>query len=275
MNSSFEYKEIDGIKCYSPKLATEYNDYPSSGFDVTFEVESKSFWVRSRARIICKYLEKLLKNSKSKFLEIGCGTGYNLSELSKNNNFNLTGSEVYLNGLKYAKSKLPQLNFIQLDATHIPFHDEFDIIGSFDVLEHIEEDQKAISGIYQALNKTGYFILTVPQYMFLWSRLDEMVNHKRRYSRIEIRSKLEKSGFKIVFLSSFVFVLFPLMLIQRLINNKKNTTKTFHEEFTEQVYFPPWINWIFDKIMKIDEFLILKGLSLPFGGSLFVVAQKC
>jgi SAM-dependent methyltransferase len=55
----------------------------------------------------------------------------------------------------------------QMDARKIPFESEFDVIGAFDVLEHIEEDEKALAQIFHAVLPGGGLILTVPQHRFL------------------------------------------------------------------------------------------------------------
>jgi SAM-dependent methyltransferase len=269
------YTIVDGIKCYSLKEANRYVDYPDDGFDLTDKLEETSFWVRSRSRLLKKIIDKYSSQSKkTRFLEIGCGTGTFIREILTNGKLTITGSEIYLKGLLSAKKKLPDVEFIQFDARYDRLPESFDIIGAFDVLEHIDNDTTALSNIHKMLNEKGYFILTVPQYMFLWSRLDEIIKHKRRYSRRELLSKLEKQGFTICFCSSFLFVLFPLMLISRLRDRGQNTVESEKMEFESKVSFPKALNWIFDKFMRIDEFLIEKGVSLPFGGSLLAIAKK-
>ena len=275
MNEDQLYTIVDGIKCYSLKEANRYIDYPEDGFDLTNKLEETSFWVRSRSRLLKKIINKYsFQSMKTKFLEIGCGTGAFIREIATNGKLTIIGSEIYLKGLLYAKQKLPNVEFIQFDARHDILPDSFDIIGAFDVLEHLDDDTATISNIHKMLNEGGHFIATVPQYMSLWSRLDEIVQHKRRYSRRELLSKLEKQGFTICFCSSFLFVLFPLMLMSRLLARGKNNAKSSKMEFENKVSFPHALNWIFDKFMRIDEFLIEKGVSLPFGGSLLVIAKR-
>ncbi len=271
-----ESTEIDGIQCYAPDLMSEYSDYPNEGFEITEKVEEKSFWVRSRARILEREIRKILVNvhASVKFLEIGCGTGFFLRQLTSIKNIELTGSEIYINPLKYAKSKGSAVNFIQLNACDIPFESTYNIIGAFDVIEHIDDDVSVIKNVHKALVEGGYFILTVPQYMFMWSYIDDLVKHKRRYSRQDILNKLVTNNFEIIFVSSFVFTLFPLMLIQRIMDRKPKATINTASDFKERVDIPNWMNWMFNKIMKIDEFLIRLGISLPFGGSLLVVGRK-
>jgi SAM-dependent methyltransferase len=168
------FVEIDGVRCYAPERAGDYADYPVEGFDVTARLEADSFWCRSRNRILRGIVERFTDRSrKLSVLEVGCGIGGVVAELRQLPHLEITASEIYLHGLHYARQRFPDVQFVQLDATAMPFRAEFDVVGAFDVLEHIEADQRAISGIHQALRPGGLFVLTVPQYQWMWSRLDE------------------------------------------------------------------------------------------------------
>ena len=116
--------------------------------------------------------------------------------------------------------------------------------------------------------------MTVPQHMFLWSKLDEIVKHKRRYSRRELVAKLQENGFDISYCTSFLFVLFPLMLISRMFDKGRDQSQSEEVALEKRIKFPNMLNWIFDLFMRIDEALIRLGISLPFGGTLIVVARK-
>lgn len=275
MSDSLQYTIVDGIKCFSPELASSYADYPDGGFDLTDEAGESSFWVRSRNRLFKRLVyDQLNPTGKTKFLEVGCGTGGFIQQIVENGNLEITGSEIYLRGLLYAKKNLPNVDFIQFDVTQGKIGDEFDLIVAFDVIEHIENDVAAISNINKMLHKGGGLILTVPQHMFLWSKLDEIVRHKRRYSRRDLVTKLQENGFDIRYCTSFVFVLFPLMLIARMFDKGRGQPQPDEVALEKRVKFPRVLNWIFDLFMRIDEILIRLRISLPFGGTLVVVARK-
>lgn len=266
---------IDGIKCYAPHLAMENEGFPRGAFERLFDLEAKNFWFRSRNRLIQSLVRKYIgTQSSSNFLEIGCGTGFVLTGLSRFKNLELVGAEIYLDALKLARTRLPRVDFIQVDATRLPFVDHFDAIGAFDVLEHITEDYLAIENICRALKVGGYFFVSVPQHSFLWSTSDERAFHKRRYSRKELRHKLEKAGFKIQFVSSFVFFLFPIMAFARLADRKSTSRMSNKEPSHDELSLPRLVDAIFEVFMRIDESLINFGISLPWGGSIVVVARK-
>ena len=270
-----DYTVIDGFRCYSPALAVDHANYPSEGFDVTADVEARSFWCRTRNRVLRVALDRFADRTKPlDMLEIGCGTGTVLGALQGAPNLRLTGSEIYLHGLRHARRRLPEVEFIQLDATDMPFREAFDVIGAFDVLEHIEADELVMRQVCAALRPDGLFVLTVPQYQWMSSRLDVLVRHKRRYGRRELLSKLEGAGFDVVYLTSFVTVLFPLMAAVRLRDQLRADSVDTKADFESQVALPPALNAAFDWISRIDETLLRAGASLPFGGSLLAVARR-
>jgi hypothetical protein len=88
-------------------------------------------------------------------------------------------------------------------------------IGAFDVLEHIQEDELVLRNIHGALAAGGGLMITVPQHRRLWSHVDEISHHVRRYTADELRSKVESAGFRVVFSGSYTFSLLPFMFASR------------------------------------------------------------
>lgn len=269
------FTEIDGIPCFAPEAALTHADYPSEGFDVTAAVEARSFWCRSRIRIIRSIIARYADRTRTlDMLDLGCGIGGMVGGLQSLGQLNLIGSEIYLSGLKYARSRLPEAAFIQLDATKIPFVNAFDIIGAFDVLEHIDQDEAVMASVRDALRPGGLFLITVPQYPWMWSHLDDIVHHKRRYTRGELRRKLRAAGFEVLRTTSFVSLLFPAMVLSRFVSRARARQADTTKEFESEVNLPGPLNTAFDLLMRVDEALIATGLSLPMGGSLLAVARK-
>jgi SAM-dependent methyltransferase len=157
-----------------------------------------------------------------------------------------------------------------MDARDIPFEDEFDVIGAFDVLEHIAEDERVLSEMYRAVRPEGGVILTVPQHAFLWSQADEHACHIRRYNARDLKQKVEQAGFTLVRATSFVSLLLPLMMASRL---RRSVPDTDYDPLAE-LKIGGLINEFVVNILGLERTLIRTGLSFPAGGSLLVVARK-
>lgn len=274
MNSEATYEVIEGIKCYHPNVCREYVDYPEEGVDLTESVETSSFWVSARHRLLAWALRRYRNPAgDTVFFELGSAGGAFLKYMRGTPGFAFIGSEVYLQGLIHARRKLPEVEFLQLDAASATpaFRERFDQVGAFDVLEHIEDDRQVMANVREMLKPEGYFIITVPQHPFLWSSLDNLVKHKRRYTRRELVGKLREAGFSVPRVTSYFFTLFPLIVATRL---KDRLRPQPNADLAAWVQFPRWVNWLFDKCMYIDEALIKMGISLPCGGTLVAVARK-
>lgn len=137
--------------------------------------------------------EKIIsKTDLNNVLDFGCGFGTLISYVKKRHNKEILGYEIN----EKAKAVLNEKNI-----KYISFLDEinegFDAIISSNVLEHIEDDEKTLNQLNNLLKKDGVIILYLPCSMKIWSNLDFMVGHYRRYTKKEISKKLLNSNFQI------------------------------------------------------------------------------
>lgn len=72
-----------------------------------------------------------------------------------------------------------------------------DAIYSFNVLEHIEDDEGALSELQRRLRSGGKLLLYVPAFNLLYSAMDRKVGHFRRYRRRELEERVRRAGFEI------------------------------------------------------------------------------
>lgn len=260
----------DGLQLHAPDLSKDGGGFKSSYFSELASLEAQNFWFRSRNQLITWALRKYCKSFQS-FLEVGCGTGYVLSGVSKEfPGATLIGSEIFTAGLGLAVTRLPNVKFIQMDARNIPYCEEFDVIGAFDVLEHIEEDITVLREVHSALNTNGFLVLTVPQHRWLWSPVDEYACHVRRYSASELHQKLESAGFEVVRSTSFVSLLLPAMLLSRV---KQRYSKIGIDPANE-LKLSGRLNAFLYRLMQIELFFIKNGINFSVGGSRLIVAKR-
>lgn len=261
----------EGFLAYAPALAQGGGGFKAAYFADLARLEAGHFWFRARNRLIIWVLGKYCPNFRS-FLEIGCGTGYVLSGIvDAYPDAQLHGSEIFTAGLAFAAARQPTIDFMQMDGRSIPFVEEFDSIGAFDVLEHIEEDGQVLGQMHGALKPGGIILLTVPQHAWLWSPVDDYACHIRRYSDKEIHEKVKNAGFEILRSTSFVSSLLPAMFASRLM--QKVLTKT-NADPTAELRISPWLNSLFEKMLDAELAMIRNNINLPVGGSRLIVARK-
>jgi SAM-dependent methyltransferase len=269
LNCGFVPALVDGFDSYAPNFAHDGGGFKSNYFAELAHLEEANFWFQSRNQLIMWAIENYCPNFQS-FLEVGCGTGYVLSGVSKRfPRSTLYGSEIFIAGLGFAAARLPSTKFMQMDARSIPFENEFDVIGAFDVLEHIKEDGEVLTQICAALKPEGLMLLTVPQHAWLWSSIDEYAFHVRRYAAADLHQKIEASGFRLIRSTSFVTTLLPAMMISRFLQ-KKVSDKQF--DATAELKISPWLNSLFSKLLSAELALIKRGFNFPVGGSRLTVA---
>ncbi len=239
-------------------------------FDQLAQLEAGHFWFEARNQLLLWAMRRYFPNVRS-FLEIGCGTGFVLRCFREQlPDCVVSGSDLLIEGLISARKRVPDATMLQFDACAIPYKAEFDVIGAFDVIEHIEEDTAALAQMYQALKPGGGLLITVPQHRFLWSTVDEMSYHKRRYQRGELIQRVESAGFEVIKTTSFVALLLPAMLMNRW----RKTSSADKIDLFGEFKLDPRLNRLFLSLMKLEVRLIRAGVSFPLGGSLLLIARK-
>ena len=183
----------------------------------------------------------------------------------------LTGSDLFAEGLNFAATRVPQATLLQLDARNMPFIDEFDAVGAFDVLEHIEEDEDVLAQMFQALKPGGCVVLTVPQHPSLWSVNDVAAHHVRRYEVGELKRKLATAGFDVKVTGSFVSLPFPLMALSRWRRRNKNPADA---DAGAELVVSPLLNTCMRVVLALEHGLFRLGIRFPFGGSQVAVGRK-
>ena len=263
-------ERIEEFWAFAPELARENSDYNPDFFRVLVDLEDKSFWFRARNRLILWSVSRFFPDARS-VLEIGVGTGFVTRALrTALPQAEMWGSDIHVEGLRFAAGRLQDsATLFQMDACRIPFRAEFDLVGLFDVLEHIEDDEAVLREIGRALKPGGGILLAVPQHMSLWGPADDLARHKRRYAAGELARKVREAGFDVILKTSFVSLLLPVLYASRL---RSRRTRTY--DLLAELRIHPALNLLFLSRAQRGATLIRSGLRLPAGGSQFLVARR-
>jgi ubiquinone/menaquinone biosynthesis C-methylase UbiE len=237
-----------------------YKDtFNPSAFERLKKAEENHFWFQIRRKWIFDRIMKFIF-PPAKILEVGCGTG-NVSSFLAQKGYIVTGCELYSEAINMS---WPGFLKVQGDANNLPFKDtSFDIVGLFDMIEHFQDDTTPLKEAIRVLKKGGIIVVTVPAREELWSYRDERALHKRRYTKERLKIAFSKANIKPV-LTEYMFMSLYMPMKYLRGKSKKN-----NNQFKINKLVNPLLKGIFN-----IERLISKGLPLPIGTSLIVVAQK-
>jgi SAM-dependent methyltransferase len=259
----------DGIRYFAPAAIDAGRGFDPAAFERLSRTEERSFWFRGRNAMILWALDRYFAAAGS-FLEVGCGTGFVLRGIREAHpRMALAGAELYPEGLRFAAERVPDAELLQLDAIEMPYDGEWDAVGAFDVLEHIEDDEAAIRGMRQAARPGGGVLITVPQHPSLWSGADDYAHHQRRYTRRELVSKVERAGLRVERVTSFVTLLLPAMYLSRRRERRAGAGYDPAREHASAERVP-----LLERALDAERWAIARGVSLPAGGSLLLVARR-
>jgi len=155
-------------------------------------------------------------------------------------------------------------------VNELPFAEEaFAAIFSADVLCHRNVDERAaLAQFRRCLTHGGRLVLNLPAYRWMLSRHDAAVHNVRRYTRREVARLLVAARFRVVYLSYWNTLLFPLMVITRkLLPGRRDAA-------SDVSVYPEPVEALCRIVTGIERAILSRGLRLPFGGSVIAIAVK-
>ena len=151
----------------------------------------------------------------------------------------------------------------------LPFADAaFGAIVSADVLCHRGVDEAAaLAQFHRVLPTGGVLILNLPAYRWMMSRHDRAVHNVRRYTGSGVVRLLDAAGFRVLFLSYWNMLLFPLMVLTRKLLPGGTAG-------SDVQLYPAPIEALCRAATGLETVLLRCGVRLPCGGSVIAVAAK-
>ena len=216
---------------------------------------TNDFWTLSRNELLIKYIDS------SPVMDVGCGSGI-LTKQLVNKNIDVYSLDIEKRAAELTsrfndKKKICAKSFEKMTSRDIP---KLKTIVFADVLEHVDMDIEFLIKAHELLDDGGKVIISVPCYMFLWTKNDAVRGHKRRYSRKQLSSILEYAGFKVEKMFFWNLLSVPIILGARFFG-----ARVPHEGVSESK-----LNGILSAYFTQIE----NKIPVPFGSTLVCIARK-
>ena len=259
----------DGIVALTPPPSDR--DYPHDLVDLVADVEDRHFWFTARNDVIVSTLQRTLAPPRgTRALDVGCGTGFVMAALEKAG-LEAAGIDMHRSALLRARARVGGPLFASI-ATTLPFFPDFDIVTLFDVIEHVDDDVAVLGQARGALVPHGHVVVTVPAGPNLWTTYDQVIGHKRRYTRATLVAALEKAQFDVRYVRYFNAALFLAGVVRRFGSGGGEAAGRV-ETVRRALRVPPEpLNTLFRWCLRAEA--PLRRFSWLRGGSLIAVAQR-
>jgi len=189
-----------------------------------FEIEENHWWFRGRRRMIWALLRRAGITSSPRILDAGCGTGRNMIEfrgLGEPEGVDFSPEAVefcHLRGLSQV---------VEAPVEKLPYEDgRFDLILATDVIEHLDDDRRALTELRRVSAPGGHLLITVPAYQWLWSSFDDSLHHRRRYTVSHLAAQARAAGWEPQVETYFYSAMLPLVAIVRMIRRWRSDQST-------------------------------------------------
>jgi SAM-dependent methyltransferase len=239
-----------------------------------FEQEVHHWWYVGMRAITRSLLPPTDSLRGIQVLDAGCGTGYNLGWLKDQYGAVVTGFDFSPRALDFCRKRRAG-SLVCADAALLPFASGvYDLVICFDVITHLE-NESARSGtlreFLRILRPGGHLMIRVPAYKFLRGSHDAAVMVHHRYGRRELDHAVDAAGFRVLRLSGANTILFPAAVLWRMM--KKIGLAPEGSDVRSTTRGNRTLNGALTYVLKCEA-AILRRCNLPFGLSLFILAEK-
>jgi SAM-dependent methyltransferase len=230
------------------------------------EFDGAHWWYRGRRRILADLIRREVQPPpNARIFEIGCGSGHNLPMLANFGSVDALELDEAACALAEKRLGRPVMRAPLPELEGVPRH-HYDMIGAFDVIEHIKDDAAALASIAERLKPGGKLVMTVPAHQWMWSAHDDLIHHVRRYSRRRLKQLVEASPLRLEKIGYFNSFLFPLAVAERV------ATKLRRKESANLKLPPPILNRALEGVFAAERHFAGR-FPMPPGLSLFAVAS--
>lgn len=229
------------------------------------------WWNLAKDKILSSVIDDLHLPASCTVLELGAGSGHLLAKLPFAQKI---GLDIHLTD----QADKRRVSFVQADVSALPIQENtIDLLLLLDLAEHVVDDQRLFDDCFKLLKKDGVMVVFVPAFQFLWSNLDDLARHHRRYTGRQIRQRLRAASQEAVILKGTYLNawLFPFIALIRLMQKALGRAIESTDQLASSGLSKPnpIVNQILYWIFSSERFAI-RWFRFPVGVSYLCLAQK-
>jgi SAM-dependent methyltransferase len=240
-----------------------------SEFRAMVDADERHWWYRGRRRVLAVELARLQLPPAARILDAGCGSGRTLDDLARRGT--VSGADASEAAVQLARARGHEdVRLAPVERLPWP-EDTFDLVTCLDVVEHTDDDRRALRELRRVTRAGGRLLVTVPAYPLLWSSHDVANEHRRRYVRRTLRAAAEEAGWTWLRDTSFNTLLAPPVAAVKLVDRLRRppANASSHLRLT-----PPRLNDVLEQTLRAEAALLARGRRLPAGLSLLAVLER-
>jgi 2-polyprenyl-3-methyl-5-hydroxy-6-metoxy-1,4-benzoquinol methylase len=229
---------IDRVVLKEAKLAeieVLSSDDPGEFPEVWYELAGDDhFWIRWRFAVLSQEIHRLGIDTSlpMKGLDIGCGHGALLRQLSASTAWDVDGCDLKREASPLISGHKGRVFFYNIHDRTTEFFEKYDFLVLFDVIEHIKDTKTFIESATYHLKPGGYVFINVPALQSLYSKYDAVQGHFRRYNVPLLRAHLTAGGLEVCSLRYWGMTMVPFALLRKLyVNRMTEPTKVMKAGF--------------------------------------------
>jgi SAM-dependent methyltransferase len=209
---------------WSPELTALHEKEASTSHPI--DIASRTMAIESM---------KLLQSGRNPIiLDVGCSSGFLVEDLLREiPQASIIGADYLPNVVLNAARRVRSAPFLQFDLRNCPLATGcLDGVTALNVLEHIDDDFKALHEIHRVLRPGGLAHIEVPADPSSFDFYDEVLMHFRRYRLLDLTKRALEAGFAILKATHLGFFVYPLFKIVKRRNQEAGKSLSYEEKKT-------------------------------------------
>lgn len=230
-------------------------------------------WFYVGKRIIVRHWINRCRPLRPDDLLADCGAGTGTFAAEMTSQCKVVAVDDHQESLVLAREKLGADRVREGSCTRLPFADGIvDVVTALDVIEHVEDDRRAINEFWRVLKPGGIAVITVPALPALWSDWDVVLHHFRRYTRSSLRSTLGAADFELLHINYINVAVLPIVYGVRKWRAVKQWIGRPADARSEDAIPPDFLNRILRDVFVRSA--CQAGIQFPAGVGLLAVVRK-